>query len=719
MPSSTPSRTGPPESPDHGALKGAKAEEWVRFVRQRHDVGLSASQSWRREARRGFNYYENAQRPPAVEGYEDVLYITLNLVKARLDTKVGILTQAKPRPEVIGRGAEDMEVAAAFKDLLQYSLDEDRLDTRILDAVGDMMKCGLGVLEEVFNPDHKQLTRHGWAPGKIELSVGDPLKYVVDPGNRSSTFWGDGGPDWYFTEHRATIDELIMRYPEHKLQLETMRTDIRSGEDSAESIQSTDDDYASSGFDGTDDSGSDEGASESYDSQDMVPQLIHWYKKDVPVDRIFKLDPENGSWQLAQTAEGDAITDAGMIPEDDEDNYEVIRSIEQEVWTCSVVGELLLYNRHSPYTHGKWPVIFFSGTMHRGQAMPYGEVHNLFDAQDLYNKLMSVTLDNAIRSNNTGWQLEEGAMDPKEEERLTNEGGQPGFIARLRMGRIDGLRRLEPGSLPRGLWEIQKDIRTTFDELSSLYQTQRGGMPYETSGKAVIALQQAADSALVHLQRHIEWAINDLGRKRLSNIQQFYTYERAWRISDKVKEMDFHIITELGFNEQEGDTSLHLLKAEPGNPEPILLLKDFTKPEFDVKFVMGTGHERSRDERLKEAQFLFSAGAVDPEYLMKEFEVEGRREITDRMQEKNDILQLGVQVQTMLEDEMAGPLMMLALNKPNILMEALIQAGIDPGMLAQAAGSGGPGPSGPPGPPGPPQPQNGRAPEGAMAPAGA
>ncbi len=659
----------------------------VQEVLRRYQVGRAASTDWRREARRAYNYYENAQRPPEIDEYDDVLYVTLNLVRSRVDTKVGILTQPKPRADVQGRGLEDADVAAAFKDLLEYSADEDRFDTIVQDSIADMCKCGLGVLEEELDPDAEQLTRHGWVRGKLGVVPGNPLDYTIDPKNRTRSFWNrKHGPDWYFTETDEIVAELMMLYPSKARRLESL--DKATDPETYPTVPTVNDDYEGVDEEGADDSDGEAKDSTQYRADSTVKVLTHWFIKPKQVELVFEKDKEGRLIPAVDPDTNETLTGDDLKRMDKElrGQYEVVHKIEREVWTCGIAKDILLWMYKSPYKHNRWPAVFFSSTMHRGKPMPFGEIHNLFDAQDLYNKLNSVILDNAIRTNNAGWVLEEGAMDPDEEQRLEDEGSEPGFVAKTRMGRADGLRRLEPGQLPHGLWEIQRDVRVTFDELSSLYQTQRGGMPYETSGKAIMALQEAGDTALVQLQRSVEDAITDWGRKRLSNIQQFYTFEKQWRISDKMKEQTHYLITQLqkktdpvtGQQMNEEDATLHMYKLEDDNPEPTLLTEDFTAPMFDLKFIMGTGHLRSRDQKVKEAEMLFDRGAVDEEYLAREFEVEGYSEIRRRMDERNPVIQLGTQVQQMMEDPNIGGLVSMIVEDPGTLVQILEQSGIDP-----------------------------------------
>lgn len=694
-----------------GGGKKVLEEDIVRELQHRFEAARTASATWRQEARRAFNYYENSQRPPEVDDYDDVLYITLNLVRSRIDTAVGILTSAKPRCHLIGRGIEDVDVAQAYQDLLEYSADEDFIDNLIEEVASDYCKCGFGVMEEELDPDEEkgQLTKHGWVKGKLRAQKGDCLSYYIDPRNRSRRFEGKYGAQWYFVESEESLADLMMLYPGKKSRLETLFQ--KPPADLTDVKPAIGDDYEGYTTEGADDASDASHDRHPYRAEPTVKVRTHWFIATDTQEVVFMFDEDRRPTPAVDEFDQPIMPDdLKRMDKDVRKDYFIKTDITREVWTAAYVDNVLLYMHKSPYRHNKWPATFFGATMHRDKPMPYGMVHNLFDAQDLYNKLNSVILDNAIRSNNTGWVLEEGAMSEYEEERLVEEGSSPGFIAKVRMGRRDGLDRIEPGQLPRGLWEIQRDIRQTFDELSSLYQTQRGGMPYETSGKAVIALQNAADMALTDLQRGMELGITMWGKKRLTNIQQFYTYERTWRISDRIKEADHYLVTQLekpknqqGMPMMEEPATLSMYRLEDGNPEPVKLVDDFEKPEFDIKFIVDSSKQRSREEKLKEATFLFEAQAVDQAYLLQEYEVEGRSEILKRMDEKNQVLQMGNKVMEMMENQNIAPLVQTMMENPDQLMQALEMAGIDPMNIQASIGMGQAGAQQPP-PQQPPQP---------------
>lgn len=671
-----------------GGMNGVEVKDFVKKRVEFHRSAKNGKTRWINHARKSLNYYENAQRPPEIRDDRDVLYITMNMIRSKIDTKIGILTSAKPKPSITPRGMEDEDVAQAYREIFEYSMEDrnTKFHIRTQDAVSDMVKIGLGVLREEIDFSEVQDTLLGEMAGELSLSKRDPLTYSIDPANRSADMWGEKGATYYTIEDSIPIEELLIMYDEHKTELISLVSKKSEGMAKEQTTLSRDSDYNRDIQldEGDDDSGS---ITRREFSEDVVDVVEHWYLQRVPVRRIFAVG-ENGTWMLAENPDG-SLMEPEDIPEGAEDDYEVLTRVENRIRTCSIAGDkVLLYDRPSPYKHGRWPDTFVCGTMHHDQPMPYGEIHRLIDAQDLYNKLNSLVMDNAIRSNNAGWVYEDGALDEDMEQELEEHGSDAGLILRTRRGHMARVQRLQPASIPEGLYRLQNDLRVLFDELSNLYQTQRGGMPYDTSGKAIIALQQAGDTALTELQRNIEEALTDWGRKRLSNIQQFYTLERAWRVSDGMRDYDSILYTELQFDPEKQDTSLHLFRLEDGNEEPIPLLSDFSATHFDVRLAIGTGHERSREQRLEEARAVVELTGSVPSAIrnmLQALDIENRAEILREMSEKDQIMGMMQSFEEQGIDPSIIQTMAGAMGDP--VMRAIIETMISDPQLAMKVAS--------------------------------
>ena len=616
----------------------------VDQVMRRFDNDRTGSVKWRTQARRAYRYYESKQAPAELDGQAtDNLYVVLNITHGRIEQKHGILTSANPQPEVMGRGMEDDEVAEVFRDLLSYRTDQEMFDAKRNDAVLDMLVGGVGVLEEEYTLEEEQITTHGKVDGNLRLSVGDALRYYVDADNRTWMFWGKYGPRWYTVEDFVSVDDLCKQYPRSKNRIKALRKKKGSGA-TGSGGSGTSEAETGPRFDRATGGAGEERSDTDTDqdvrgAEDKVQHLTHWYAVTEPKE-IVLYTTEDGYSEPAMMPDGKLMA-SNDIPEGEADQYEVVVALKRKIRTLAIAGgSVLLYDKPSPYKHGRWPATFFCGTMHQDQPMPYGEVQRLFDIQDLFNKLSSLLFEHGIRGARSGGRYPKGAFDDSTEEAAFKAtAADPGTWHGISPEYIDMFREWQSVAPPAGLFQLQQDIRVLADEVSSLYNSQRGGMPYDTSGRGIIALQQAGDVALTQLKTHIEYGCTDWGQKAVSNAQQFWTWERAFRISDKAKDVVQQYITEIHPNPDDDDNpalALFRLDSEPNPetgipmPKAVPVINDLSVGEFDVRYRIGSAFNRSPEAKQKEADAIYGAmSGLAPrtalEYLLEALEVPNRR----------------------------------------------------------------------------------------------
>jgi len=442
------------------------------------------------------------------------------------------------------------------------------------------------------------------------------------------------------------------------------------------------------------------------------------YTTRKPIDTILH-KTSDGRWELAVDEEDNPLTrdDADEIeirdPEQ-EGRFKKYRQVVQEVWTGCIVGDVLLYHMKSPYRHNRFPHIFMGGLLKNGESMPRGEIERLIDTQNLYNRLMTMFVDIMSRTSNPGMEVDPKQVDPRQRKDVLDIVSQPGWTL-LRAedaqpGR-DAVKYHTSTALPTGILQLADMVRIMFDELFSIAQTQRGGMPYDTSGKAVIALQRAADTALNGLAGSLERAITEWGRLRLGNIVQFTKFRDAWRISDDVRNRSFKLVAErhriprdLDEMEQGKEPKIpeEIMNApepppdykdalgirmykdgKPGQPmdpdQNKFLVADLQSANMDVEIVLGSGEERSEEEKRKILELVFSATG-DVKYLLEELEVKDASEIIDRMEKRNAEKQMAEQVQGLMEDEVVGPFLMMAMKNTDQLRQG-VQANMTVGEI--------------------------------------
>ena len=662
--------------------------------RQKHDYAKGGSEAWRYHARRAFNYYENDQRPPEIRDDDDAIYMILNVIRNRVDTRVGILSSAKPRSELTARGIKNEDTTRGFRDLMEFASDKLNFDTQVVHCIKDMTICGLSALKLDIDYEKKMDTQHGPVDGDLDLSVQSGLEIYLDPGNKSPSIYGKRGAEYFTIEEEVAQEELLMAYPKKAYRIKGADDRMRGATTGQSSASSTRDFARDTHSDqGDDDS---RGSIDRDHSEPMLRRVTIWYQRREDTVLLWEVDAETGKWEAAIDVMGEPVSADNIS--DSDPNYWIQHQVQHEWWTAAIVDDVLLYNHKGQFEHGMPPYVFFCGTLHHDEATPFGEVHRLIDAQDFFNKINSLIVDNAIRNNNSGWMVEDGALDANAEQDLEERGSEPGFILKTRPEALStgAIKRLEPGQLSSALYTIQNALRTLLDELSSLYQTQRGGMPYETSGKAIIALQQAGDTALVMSQRSIEASTTLYGRLLLSMIQQFYSFEKAWSISDQVRDESYHYLTSRGWDESQGKASLALYKLMDGDvksgkePEAKLLLKDFSAAQFSVKVTMGTGHERSREQKIEDAKMVLETTGGVPSavrHVLTELEVPEKSEILSEMSGRDQLMQItqaleqnggdpaviGQFAEAMSDPTMSQILTML-LSQPDLLMKAVSES---------------------------------------------
>jgi len=614
---------------------------------------------WRKQALKSFDYVSGKQ----YEGDEepDFLYVVLNLIIHRFLTKTGILTAGKPIASVTGRDLDDEEAADVFKDLLEYGADKAHLDTLIQDAVQDAVICGLGVLEEHWTLDLKRWTeQYGFVRGDFQVTREDPLAYTFDPDNRDERLFarGDSGPQWYSKDVWTSRDKLKLAYPNKSMLIQGVNTKkyADEGQEEKRTGGTNADDTMSTG---------------PKRGQDKVLMVEYWYKRFTPINYVVRyfVDKDGNDERM------EMVPEMGEVPPEEAwepgVRYDSILALDEEIWTAACVGDVLLYHRKSPYKHGRWPAVFFCGMMRRDEPVPYGEIERMIVPQDVINANFSLVQDNANRINNPGKIVQPEAFTDDIKNNLPNIMSQPGWTATLKSGfkAQDAYQEIKPQELPTVLLDINKYLQVLLDEIASIAQVQRGGMPYETSGKAIQALLGAGDTALTSIQRNIEYAVTYWGENRISNIQQFMTIEDSLRISDDARQ--YRVAFE-HFTPDGGDqTTLSLVKYEDFEPgqkpeKPKRLLENVAVAQFDLRVTIKSNQDRDPEADREFVLGLFDREIADKQLVLERSGIDGWREVLRRVSEKDEQLKQMQQFQQMMEQ---SPLLQQMVQNPQVAQQ--------------------------------------------------
>ena len=210
----------------------------------------------------------------------------------------------------------------------------------------------------------------------------------------------------------------------------------------------------------------------------------------------------------------------------DQDSEIIKRTVRRVRWTVST-EEVILHDDWSPYEF--FTVVPFFPYFRRGRTT--GMVDNLIKTQEMLNKTFSQILHVINTTANSGWVVDENSLVNMEVEDLEDRGADTGLVLEVKAGR-ERPEKIEPNQIPTGL----KDLLTTGIELirmiSGVSETFQGGKGPEVSGTAI---QSRVHQSAIQLATPIDNLFrtrNMVGEIILKLIQQFYTEERTFLITE-------------------------------------------------------------------------------------------------------------------------------------------------------------------------------------------
>lgn len=598
-----------------------------KIIKKRLEQGIQAREWWVKQATKSYNYTQWNKQWPGGTDFDKNIHLTFNRIAPYLNFVVGLYAESKLAVEIGGREEADMRLADVFRSVFDFVVDEDNTHDKALDAIEDCMTCGMGYLKELVTVD-------GNLQPMVFSEVIDPFSIVLD--------WNARHPpddlSWLIELRKVPVEVAEYLFPDVKIHSDTVyqtHVEEQGGEsrEGGHSINTSDYTGESERKDATEEEGS-------------VTITEMWYKKE-----------ELGEYRVEDTPLGPLPSPLEAKPKEGES---ILRHTLSDIWVATMVGDELVQDEPSRYDHPAlkektFPYWFFLG--HRLRGVPYhvGAPYLLFDQQDMYNKLNSLTIDSAIRNKNLGWMGRKGTLTDDEQAKLVRYGSEPNVYVEYNN---EPPQQNAPVPLSRAYVDLADRVAMSFDEMSSWRDINRGSMPYETSGRGIMALQRQTAQSHARIERNVRSAFMRGGKMRFSNIHQFLPLVLISRITDKLSE------TAQG----EGDLELDARA-----------LLDQSLGRYDIKFTIGVGEERNKAQLAEQFIALHDRGAVDAQALLQALDVPGWKGILDRVNSQNQALQMG---QSVLGDENLSALVQMVQQDPNLL-QAIIA------MLQNQGGQGG------------------------------
>lgn len=329
--------------------------------------------------------------------------------------------------------------------------------------------------------------------------------------------------------------------------------------------------------------------STSIDREDKNIQKIrvidHQYYKLAQVK--YFVDPHTGDAKQCPDAWGpDRIEEFAL-----RNNLFIHTRTERRVrWTVSA-DKVLLHDEWSPYT--TFTIIPFFPNFRRGK--PLGVVRDLISPQELVNKTCSQELHIVNTTANSGYIVEEGALQNMTIDELKSQGSKTGVVIEMARGRMDALEKIKPNSIPTGLDRISAKAQQNFRVISGVNDAMLGMESPEVSGVAIEQKKASGSVQIDVMLANLKKTRIMLAEKILELIQNFYTEERVILVDDPV-------------NPNAPTEEVHINQIAAGE-----IINNITLGEYSVAISDQPSRDTYGDVQFAELIALRTAGVLIPD----------------------------------------------------------------------------------------------------------
>lgn len=310
-------------------------------------------------------------------------------------------------------------------------------------------------------------------------------------------------------------------------------------------------------------------------------------------------------------------------------------------WTITA-DKVVLHDDWSPYqSFTKIPYFCY---FRRGK--PFGIITNLISPQEQLNKLSSQELHIVNTTANSGWMVEEGALSSMTPDDLRNQGAETGLVITVNKGRLGGVEKITPNSVPTGIERLSLKASQYVRTISGVNDAMIGTDGPQISGVALEQQTEAGQSQLKGPLENLNRTRHLVSRKILELVQQFFTAERV-----------FHMVSD------------DLDVARPDEAEEVVInrvnaageiINDITAGEYKTVLSIAPSRDTFNDLQFAEIVNLRTLGIAVPddrivelsniarkEALAQEIrDIQGRGELTEQQQAQ-------LQFEQMISQELA------------------------------------------------------------------
>lgn len=248
----------------------------------------------------------------------------------------------------------------------------------------------------------------------------------------------------------------------------------------------------------------------------------------------------------------------------------------------TIANGTVLADRPNPYNHKEFPFVRFICTVKPGQFWGMGIIEQLKKVNVAFNKTLCQISDILNYTANPILVIESNSGVDK--TKVTN---RPGNIITVREG--SKVYWLSAPQIESGVFDLLTIYQRMIEIVSGSSDVTQGRKPTGiTAGRAIQALQDAAQTRVRLLIRNMESSLANMGMQEVALLQQYYTDEKSIRITQPDRQGEVVKINEL---------------------TPDGKINDVSAGKYDIEIVTGSTMPKNKLARFEEGTMLFDRGA--------------------------------------------------------------------------------------------------------------
>lgn len=452
-----------------------------------------------------------------------------NVMRALVNTLVGVYAKQDTEPVCYARNRDDQEVSENMTTSLQCNWQNNRMRDLLTTEFEEYLVSGAAINREAYDYD--------------ERGILDSWSSYCDP---NDMFW-EGGNDPRHKDlnmigqlHSIPFNELCSRFcrPDIGLTVEDMKElyhltgewyEYKSGVYTGEETRLENISFRAP-----------KRASECKVIEIWTHEIKDRYRCwDTNSGKRYKINlDEIGEIEDENRARAEAAAEMGMDPNDV--SYILVEQFTDSYWYYQYLTPdgFVLYEGESPYEHGDTPYTI--------KLYPFvgGEIHSfaysIIDQQRYINRLIMMQ-DMIMRSSAKGLTFVPSDAIPDDmtnEEFLQQFSDPKGVVIYKRRPGSDSLPTQAPGATGNvGVTETLQIMLELINTISSVHGSLQGKTPQSgTSGARYAMESQNATTAIYPILSKFTEYTEEIAAKKVRNIQQFYEDGRSIAINGKYQE---------------------------------------------------------------------------------------------------------------------------------------------------------------------------------------